>query len=153
MFIVYMAFQIKQKANTHPHALPVCFLTISITASTKCKCRKSHPMSADTPFAPTWRKAAWTLRPYNIWWAILILASRWIPTPIWDMTTQKRNWKGLQMASSKTQTCPSIYYFLYYFWGKRYANLCHEMPRSRVKVELGKMPENQENTVLSRSFE
>ena len=25
-----MAFQIKQKAKTHPHALPVCFLTISI---------------------------------------------------------------------------------------------------------------------------
>ena len=27
----------------------------------------------------------------------------------------KEELKGLQMASSKTQTCPSIYYFLYYF--------------------------------------
>ena len=26
----YMAFQMKQKANTHPHALPVCFLTNNI---------------------------------------------------------------------------------------------------------------------------
>ena len=25
-----MAFQMKQEANTHPHAFPVCFLTISI---------------------------------------------------------------------------------------------------------------------------
>ena len=27
---IYMAFQIKQKANTHPHALPVFFFTINI---------------------------------------------------------------------------------------------------------------------------
>ena len=27
---IYMAFQIKQKANTHTHALPVFFFTINI---------------------------------------------------------------------------------------------------------------------------
>lgn len=43
----------------------------------------------------------------------------------------KEELERVEKLSSKMAWFPSIYYFFYYFWGQRYANLDYNMPRTK----------------------
>lgn len=71
----------------------------SITAFTKCRCRRLRPMCADTHFVPTWRNLAWTRKHYNILWDILILVSHSIHILIYSLMMSKKKWRKSVMSS------------------------------------------------------